>query len=223
MTPTTHFPSVRVVAWLAAAMIVATGSQSTAAQELPKNFVMHDASRPLTAISFEDGQGRARSLADFKGKVVLLNIWATWCVSCRLEMPALDQLQAALGGADFEVVPLSIDRNGIDAVAKFYAGSGISHLAMYIDTSGKALRELDAVGLPTTLIIDRAGQEIGRIVGPAEWDASEIGELLKSIIAKQGNAVAIAQNAGAQEVQKDRDRSGFLMGGFRWLKALFTR
>jgi thiol-disulfide isomerase/thioredoxin len=145
---------------------------------------MHPAPRPVAAISFADAQGQARSLADFSGKVVVLNIWATWCVPCRKEMPALDRLQATLGGSDFEVVPVSVDRGGIDAVNKFYAETGLSYLEKYIDSSGQLLRSLGAVGLPTTLIIDRSGNEAGRVVGPAEWDTPEVVELLKSLVAK---------------------------------------
>ena len=172
------FLCVRFAAQTTAALVVLAMSFAALAEGLPKNFVLHDPPKPVAEIAFDDAQGRTRSLADFKGRVVLVNIWATWCVSCRLEMSELDQLQAALGGAEFEIVPLSIDRSGIETVAKFYAANGISHLAKYIDTSGKALRELDAVGLPTTLIINRVGLEIGRIVGPVAWNAPEVTEFI---------------------------------------------
>lgn len=208
---------------LAAALIVAAISQVAVAQEAPKNFILHIEPKPVPEVKFEDRQGRTGSLAEFKGKVVLLNIWATWCVSCRLEMPALDGLQAALGGADFEVVALSIDRGGIESVAKFYAGNGVTHLAMYIDTSGKVLRELDAVGLPTTLIINRGGQEIGRIIGPVAWDEPEITELVRRIIAKYGDAIAdIRGSEQSRATQKDSSPNS-LVRGFQWLKALFIR
>src|SRR3546814_2217971 len=105
--------------------------------------------------------------------MILLNIWATWCGPCREEMPTLDRLQARLGGPDFEVVALSIDRAGIAVVSEFYDEIRVQHLAEYIDESAKAAGQLNAVGLPTTLLIDREGQEIGRQVGPAEWDAHE--------------------------------------------------
>jgi thiol-disulfide isomerase/thioredoxin len=135
---------------------------------------MHEAPRPLPEISFEDGSGRTLSLADFKGKTVLLNIWATWCVPCREEMPTLDALQAELGGPGFEVVPLSIDRAGPRVVRKFYAETGIRHLGLYIDASVRASFVLRTVGLPTTLLIDSEGRELGRLVGPAEWDTPEM-------------------------------------------------
>src|SRR5262249_14145992 len=136
----------RLAAWIAAAGVVPANSQFGVGQGRPKNFVMHDAPKPVAAIKLDDAQGQSRNLADFKGKVVLLNIWATWCGPCRKEMPALDRLQAELGGPDFEVVALSIDRGGMDAVRKFFADIGIRNLAMYLDSSGQALRTLSALG-----------------------------------------------------------------------------
>ena len=163
-----------------AAMLLVTTSQIALAQELPKNFVLHDEPKAIAAINFSYVQGRVRSLTDLQGKVILLNIWATWCVPCRREMPALDRLQVALGGADFEVVPLSVDRGGIDSVRKFYAEIGIRNLAMYVDASGNTVRQLRAAGLPMTLLVDRGGYEIGRIIGLAEWDTPQMAELLRA-------------------------------------------
>ncbi len=142
-----------------------------AAAAAERKFVLVDPPKTLPDVRFVDGEGRDRALVDFKGKVVLLNVWATWCVPCRKEMPTLDRLQSILGGADFQIVALSIDRQGLDVVRKFYGDIGIKHLAMYVDRGGRAVRDLSAAGLPTTLLIDRAGREIGRLVGPAEWDA----------------------------------------------------
>ena len=148
------------------------GVESVAAAS--PGLALHQSPKELPSVRFHDGEGRPRSLADFHGRVVLLNIWATWCVPCRKEMPTLDRLQAALGGASFEVVALSIDRGGLEVVGKFYREVGISYLATDVDNTGKAARELAAVGLPTTLLIDRAGREIGRLVGPSEWDAPDM-------------------------------------------------
>src|SRR4051812_26859229 len=106
----------------------------------PQNFVMHDAPKALPEISFTDGAGQPHTLGDFKGKVVLLNIWATWCAPCRKEMPTLDRLQAALGGAHFTVVALSIDRKGMGAVKKFYNEIGVTHLGLYNDPSSRILQ-----------------------------------------------------------------------------------
>lgn len=182
MKPTIGFSSRLRGAWIGGAMLALATPASVSAQQPPRNFVFHDAPRPIPAIQFADDQGRARTLADFRGKVVLLNIWATWCGPCRREMPSLDRLQGMLGGADFVVVALSIDRAGIEVVRKFYADVSIRNLAIYIDTSMKTARELGTVGVPATLLIDREGRELGRLVGPAEWDELEIVEFLKRVV-----------------------------------------
>lgn len=126
----------------------------------------------LPEIRFQDASGNVRSLADFRGRVVLLNLWATWCVPCRKEMPSLDRLQAQLGGPAFEVVALSIDKSP-QAVREFYQQYGIRKLALYIDPSAEVTSTLRAVGIPTTLLVDGDGRERWRRVGPAEWDAPE--------------------------------------------------
>ena len=130
--------------------------------------------RPLAAVAFQDGAGRKLALADFKGKVVLLNVWATWCSPCRQEMPTLDRLQSKLGGKDFEVVALSIDRDGPDVVRKFFAEVGVRNLALYIDPSMESQSKLELIGVPTTLLIDREGREVARYTGVAEWDRPEV-------------------------------------------------
>lgn len=219
MIPTMPQYSPRLAAGLLAALIGAATDYPTAAQEAPKNFIIHQAPKPVAAISFADGQGQTRSLADFKGKVIVLNVWATWCIPCRKEMPALDRLQATLGGPDFVVVPMSIDRGGLDKVRKFYAEIGVSHLAKYIDTSGAAVRELGAVGIPATLIIDHAGNEVGRVVGPAEWDAPEIVELLKSVMAKTSSPNNRAREIEPMQAARN-DPPGLFTRGVEWLKAL---
>lgn len=180
----TNKPTAQRIGLLTAAALIAAASATATAQEPTKKFIMHEAPKPVGAIQFDDGQGQSRSLADFRGKVVLLNIWATWCVPCRKEMPALDRLQTKLGGDDFEVVPLSIDRGGMDVVRKFYTEVGIQKLGTFRDNSGSATRELGAIGIPTTLLIDREGREIGRLIGPAEWDSSEVVEFLRCVISR---------------------------------------
>jgi thiol-disulfide isomerase/thioredoxin len=139
----------------------------------------HAAPRPLSDIRFMDGGGRAVSLADFRGRVVLLNLWATWCVPCITEMPALDRLQAELGGPDFEVVALSIDVGGLAAAQKFYRALGLKALGIYIDKYANSKRALKVPGIPTTLLIDGAGREVARLAGPAEWDSPEAIALIR--------------------------------------------
>lgn len=143
-----------------------------------------DAGRDLPVSRFVDGDGADHTLADFRGKVLLLNIWATWCVPCRREMPTLDRLQARLGGPDFHVLPLSIDRAGSDAVRRFYQEIQIENLGIYVGEEWQTLGALRVIGLPTTLLISREGQEIGRLVGPAEWDGPEAVAQFQSAIAR---------------------------------------
>jgi len=134
---------------------------------------IHAAPRPVSELAFEDGAGRSRSLSQWRGKVVLLNVWATWCAPCREEMPALERLQRKLGGRDLEVLALSIDSAGAAPVKRFYEELGIRSLGVYVDRSMRATATLGALGVPTTLLIDREGREIGRRTGPAEWDSAE--------------------------------------------------
>jgi len=175
----------RMSDWLMAFSLLVFAEPIALAQQSPKNFILDDASRPVAALRFDDGGGQERNLSDFRGKVVLLNIWATWCVPCRKEMPVLDHLEALLGGLKFTVVTVSVDRLGIEAVRKFFEEVGVQRLPAYIDSSGNALRTLRAFGLPTSLVIDRDGREFGRITGPAEWDSPETIEFLRNIISQQ--------------------------------------
>jgi thiol-disulfide isomerase/thioredoxin len=154
---------------LLVAVVVASLASLAVRSLLPApvpNFNVTDLPKPLPGIAVADGEGKFGSLADFRGKFVLLNIWATWCVPCRKEMPTLDRLEAKLGGPHFEVVAFSIDRGGAEAVRKFYADIGVRNLAVNLDAKGEAPFKLGAVGVPTTLLIDREGREIGRLKEP---------------------------------------------------------
>jgi thiol-disulfide isomerase/thioredoxin len=214
-----------MLAAAASAVLLATVAsvRIEAAEERPGNLVVHSSPRPLTAIQFEDEQGQARGLADFKDKVVVLNIWATWCVPCRREMPTLDRLEAQLGGPDFQVVPVSIDRGGIDTIRKFYAETAVRKLLPYVDRSGQVLRAVGAIGLPTTLIIDRDGQEVARITGPAEWDSPEIVQFLRPLIAEPHDTHSIAGERESRVAETDKSAAGPLQRGLGWLRALLGR
>ena len=142
----------------------------------------------LGEVSFVAADGATKSVSDWHGKVVLLNIWATWCVPCREEMAMLDKLEAELGGKDFQVVAVNIDRGAADKPKAFLAEIGATHLALYTDPSGKLFSKLKAVGMPTTLLLDREGREIGRLVGPADWDSPEALALVKAAIAAPPSA-----------------------------------
>lgn len=146
---------------------------------------LHETPRAMLSPPFVDGDGRDLTLADFRGRVVLLNVWATWCAPCRKEMPTLDALQARLGGADFHVLPLSIDRAGLGPVRRFYDEIGIRHLDTYLAEDIRAMLAFAVIGLPTTLLIDRAGREIARLVGPAEWDSPDAIARFQIIIAER--------------------------------------
>lgn len=190
---------------LFAAVLVLAGHALGA--EAPRNFVVHQEPKALPELRFKDGDGRPKSLSDFHGKVVLLNVWATWCGPCRKEMPTLDRVQADLGGPGFEVVALSIDRAGIDVVRKFFGEIGIRNLALYIDESGKALRELGIFGLPATLLINREGREIGRLVGPADWDTPEMVAFIRGHLGENSSPEKTEQrNIPTANVSPGRDR-----------------
>jgi thiol-disulfide isomerase/thioredoxin len=155
-------------------------------------------SRALPEVGFENAAGKPLTLADFRGKVVLLNIWATWCSPCREEMPSLDRLQAKLGGPDFEVVALSIDHGGIPAVRKFFDEVGIRDLALYVDPSGQASSTLGAIGVPTTLMIDRTGRELWRVAGPVQWDQPNVIGVIRRAI----NASSKVKESSTAEVMQ---------------------
>ena len=138
--------------------------------------------QPVPDIRFQDTDGKPYTLADFRGKVVMLNVWATWCAPCRKEMPALDRLQQKLGGPDFQVVALSLDSGGAAAVRRFYDEIGVRTLAVFVDSSMEATGKLRTLGIPTTLLIDREGRERWRKTGPAEWDSPEIIESLRATL-----------------------------------------
>lgn len=134
-------------------------------------------------IAFQDEAGQPRSLADWKGKIVLMNLWATWCAPCKLEMPGLDRLQAQLGGADFAVLAISLDRNGKEAPRRFLADNKLTNLPLHIDETGTLANKIGAAGLPATLILDREGREIARMLGPAEWDSASAQDVIRAAIA----------------------------------------
>jgi thiol-disulfide isomerase/thioredoxin len=138
---------------------------------------VRSAPKPPPAIAFEGPDGQTRTLADFKGKTVLVNLWATWCIPCRQEMPALDRLQADLGGKDFEVVAINVDTRNADKPKAWLQENGIHNLAYYADPSGKVLQTLQksghVVGLPTTVVVGPAGCEMALLKGPAEWASAD--------------------------------------------------
>jgi len=143
---------------------------------------------PVPDLAFKDASGRELKLADWRGRTVLLNLWATWCVPCRREMPALDALQALLGGADFDVIAVNIDTRNPQKPLAFLKDVNITHLAYYSDPSARVFEELKtagkAFGMPTTVIVDPSGCEIGTMAGPAEWASDDGVRLIGATIRK---------------------------------------
>jgi len=137
-------------------------------------------------LAFRDAQGHDRTLADWRGQTVLLNLWATWCVPCRREMPALDELQALRGGNDFDVVAVNIDQRDPQKPLAFLKETGVTHLAYYSDDSARVFETLKeagkAFGMPTTVIVDPNGCEIGTMAGPAEWASDDGVKLVSAAI-----------------------------------------
>lgn len=149
----------------------------------PGNLGEHDSPQSVPRITFTDGEGTERTLAEFRGRVVVLNLWATWCPPCRAEMPTLDRLQAELGGPRFEVVALSVDRAGPEAVRNFFDAEGIEYLELYIDPSMRALPRLRVAGIPTTLVLDSRGREIARAIGEDDWATPEMLAYFRDLVA----------------------------------------
>ena len=143
-------------------------------------FVKKKSPEALPEVTFNDAAGQPVTLASFKGRTVLLNLWATWCAPCREEMPSLDRLQQALGSDKFEVVALSLDRQGAAASQKFLDEVNAKHLKLYIDATAKQGTVLKIVGMPTTILINKDGLEVGRLAGPAEWDSADAKALIKA-------------------------------------------
>lgn len=147
-------------------------------------FQVHKSPRSVGVVSFLDGGESQRSLADFSGKHILVNVWATWCPSCKKEMAALERLQAGLG-PDFEpeIIALSVDAISFEQLRAFYSANGLSGLVLYKGNERDVLSAFGIGGIPTTLLIDHRGMEVARLVGPTLWDAPEISKQLAELIA----------------------------------------
>ena len=143
---------------------------------------------PVRELNFQNAKGEAITLASLRGKVILLNLWATWCAPCRKEMPALDALQAQLGGTDFEVVAVNIDTRNLEKPREFLKEIEVKNLAYHADPSAKIFQDLKAAGrafgMPTTLLIDAQGCELATLAGPAEWSSPEAQALVRAAITR---------------------------------------
>src|SRR5689334_9147391 len=177
---------------LSAFVAIAFMGATAGAAEPPKfagmagDFSPIDPPEQIAAPNFQDKMGQPVNLDSFKGKIVVLNFWATWCPPCIAEMPALDHLQSEMGGKDFAVVAVSTDRQGIKKSAPFYRRAGIKNLALYNDTRGNLLDAFHGKKLAITVVLDREGRIIGRIEGAAQWDSPEAKALIAHYL--KGNA-----------------------------------
>jgi thiol-disulfide isomerase/thioredoxin len=146
------------------------------------------ASKRLPDLAFQDAGGQAKTLADWRGRTVLLNLWATWCVPCRKEMPALDELQAKLGGPGFEVVAVNIDTRDPGKPKNWLKEVGIGKLGYFADPTAKVFQDLKEVGkafgMPTTILVDPQGCEIATLAGPAEWASDDAIKVISAALQK---------------------------------------
>lgn len=142
----------------------------------------HAEALPTSEAEFELPDGTAATLADFEGQYVLLNFWATWCAPCRKEMPMLSELQTDFGGDDFQVLTLATGRNPIPALERFFDEIGVDNLPLWRDPNQRVARDMAVLGLPITVIIDPAGQEIARLRGDADWASASAKEIIAGLI-----------------------------------------
>ena len=179
----------RLLAWLIGCLLLAASAPSGAwAGNLPplqgdmRKLIVADPPKPVAAASFKDENDAETSLDAFKGRVVLLNLWATWCIPCRAEMPSLERLQKQINDPGFALVAVAQERAGREKVEKFLAEFAPG-LKAYLDPTMKSARAWGAVGLPTTILIDRQGSEVARLVGEAHWDTPEAVAVIKALLA----------------------------------------
>ncbi|MCG8543531.1 MAG: TlpA family protein disulfide reductase [Alphaproteobacteria bacterium] len=144
-----------------------------------QQFTLNDPPLPVPDTAVRNGDGQPVRLADFKGRVVLVNFWATWCAPCIREMPSLDRLQAAMGGNGFTVFAVNEDRNGAKVAAPFLEKLGVKNLGINLDDKMAFARSLGVRGLPASFLVDRNGRIVGALHGLAEWDSDEAKALIR--------------------------------------------
>lgn len=170
---------------LALCLSAASGAAQDAGFAFEMRATPTQAMAPLT---FVDPAGDRHRLEDYRGQFVLLNIWATWCAPCREELPTLSRLQTALDDVPFQVIALSTDTGRLIAVQRLYRELGLDETGIFIDDTGSAMRSLTVFALPTTILLNPDGQEIGRFVGPAVWDSPAAQSFFRTIVAAaEGN------------------------------------
>lgn len=173
---------------MAACALWATSAAARPALAAPKGargLVIHERPRPLPAVDIRDGNSQPAGLDTLRGKPVLLNLWASWCMPCVAELPALDRLKPALDAKGVALMALSLDRAGKTAVVNTFARLGITALDIRTDENRTAAEKFEAPALPVTLLVDREGREVARFIGAAEWDGPDAARLLDALAAGQ--------------------------------------
>ena len=160
-----------------------------------EQFTVSDNPLPVPQVPLLNGAGTQIFLSDFKGKVVLVNFWATWCAPCVREMPGIDKLQAKLGGKDFTIVAVNEDRGGVASAKPFLEKLGTTNLALYVDSKMAMMRAFKVRGLPTSFLLDREGRIVGKLEGIAEWDAPEVEDLIRHYTKQTTSAQTLTKTA----------------------------
>jgi thiol-disulfide isomerase/thioredoxin len=174
-------------------LLLAMGANAAAAADIAalealreggmRKLVFEAEPAPVADVAFEDAEGRRVSLADWRGKWLVVNFWATWCAPCREEMPSLDALQREMGGESFAVVPIATGHNPLPGIAKFFAETGVTALPVYCDPRQALAREAGVLALPVTLIVDPEGREVARLLGGADWSGESARAILAALMA----------------------------------------
>ncbi|MFT6673858.1 MAG: thiol-disulfide isomerase/thioredoxin [Sulfitobacter sp.] len=151
-----------------------------------KKLQVHNSPQATSDAPFDlqDNGGKA-TLADYQGKYILLNFWATWCAPCRKEMPQLDALQKQLGGADFEVLTIAAGRNSPEGIKHFFKEAGVDSLPRHQDPKQALASQMAVFGLPISVLIDPEGREIARLRGDADWNSDSAKSIIKALIASK--------------------------------------
>ncbi|WP_273689965.1 TlpA disulfide reductase family protein [Ketogulonicigenium vulgare] len=149
-----------------------------------RKLAVHERPEAASDVAFTTEDGASITLQDFQGKVTLVNFWATWCAPCRVEMPTLAHLQTELGGDDFQVVTIATGRNERDGMERFFDEIGVDNLPLHTDPRQALARSMGVMGLPVTLIIDREGREVARLMGDADWDSDSAMAIIRAVISQ---------------------------------------
>ncbi len=150
-----------------------------------RKLVIHEDALPASSVAFSNLSGTEQSLSDSNGRIRLVNFWATWCGPCRQEKPSLDALEASMAGPDFSVIAIATGRNDPDAIERFNSDLGIEHLEVFVDPKGTVAADMNVPGLPVTLVLNREGEEIARLMGGADWTSESAKAILNQLIAME--------------------------------------